>query len=44
MDNYTLELLIIIEKQQKEIEKLQDTLDRIRGYIKVYEELIRGDK
>lgn len=44
MGNTILELMLIIAKQEKEIQKLQGKIDRINQYVEVYEELIRGDR
>ena len=38
------DLLMTIAKQEKEIAKLQRTIDRINQYIKVYEDYIKGER
>ena len=42
MNNTILELILIIAKQEKEIQRLQGKVDRITQYIETYEELIQG--
>ena len=42
-DEIITELVELVLMQEKEIDKLRDTVSRIERYIKVYEEYIRGE-
>lgn len=42
-DEVIEELVSLILMQEEEIRKLNDKIDRIRQYIKVYEDYIKGE-
>lgn len=42
-DEIISELVELILMQEKEIKKLTDKVDQIKGYIEVYEEYIKGE-
>lgn len=42
-DDIIAELVSLVLMQEKEIKKLQDTVNRVKQYIEVYEDYIKGD-
>lgn len=42
-DNIIVELVDLILMQEKEINKLRGTVERIKQYIEVYEDYIKGE-
>lgn len=42
-DNIIVELVELVLMQEKEIDKLRKKIDRIKQYIEVYEDYIKGE-
>lgn len=42
-DEIITELVELVLMQEKEINKLRETVDRVRKYIAVYEDYIKGE-
>lgn len=42
-ERFINELIEVIINQEKEIRKLEDTISRVKQYIEVYEDYIKGE-